>query len=236
MESEKEYEKWFKEKLGSFEFVYSDDEKTIFDYCPKPFNLKHWLNGLIIFTIIFVILAYIFYRCEFDFLFNISLSISTGLIVNLIFLIITNAKERHINYYSNIIPILQKRRNQLSEAYDKCCPQMSIAYQQNDKEKWYKYWHRLVNMSCVAIDFHNFLIKKLPNDYKYNNNFQDTSDKLTNLNNMAFNFVVNDKKIDFKELNSESKKELNVIFTIIIQLDSLLEKLQLNLYSKLYKN
>lgn len=236
MEAEAEYEKWFDEKLGNFESIYSDDEKTIFDYCPKSFNLKHWLNGLIIFTIIFVILAYIFYKCEFDFLFNISLSVSTGLIVNLIFLIITNSKERHINYYSNIVPILQKRRNQLSEAYHECWPQMSIAYQQNDKEKWYKYWYRLVNMSCVAIEFHNFLIKKLPNDYKYNNNFQDSSDKLTDLNNIAFKLVNTNDKIDFKELNSEGEKELHVIFTIIMQLDSLLEKLQLNLYSKLYKN
>ncbi len=236
MESEAEYEKWFDEKLGNFESIYGDGEKTIFDYCPKSFNLKHWLNGLIIFTIIFVILVYIFYKCEFDFLFNISLSVSTGLIVNLIFLIITNSKEKHINYYSNIIPILQKRRNQLAEAYHECWPQMSIAYQQNDKEKWYKYWHRLVNMSCVAIEFHNFLIKKLPNDYKYNNNFQDISDKLTNLNNIAFKLVNTNDKIDFKELNSESEKELHVIFTIIMQLDSLLEKLQLNLYSRLYKN
>lgn len=234
MESEAEYEKWFDEKLGNFESIYG--EKTIFDYCPKSFNLKRWLNGLIIFTIIFVILAYIFYKCEFDFLFNISLSVSTGLIVNLIFLIITNSKEKHINYYSNIILILRKRRNQLSEAYHECWPQMSIAYQQNDKEKWYKYWHRLVNMSCVAIEFHNFLIKKLPNDYKYNNNFQDISDKLTNLNNIAFKLVNTNDKIDFKELNTESEKELHVIFTIIMQLDSLLEKLQLNLYSKLYRN
>lgn len=86
MESELEYEKWFDEKLGNFESIYGDDEKTIFDYCPKSFNLKHWLSGLIISTIIFIILAYIFYKCEFDFLFNISLSVSTGLIVNLIFL------------------------------------------------------------------------------------------------------------------------------------------------------
>lgn len=235
MESEAEYEKWFDEKLGNFEFIYND-EKTIFDYCPKSFNLKHWLSGLIISTIIFIILAYIFYKCEFNFLFNISLSVSTGLIVNLIFLIITNSKERYINYYSNIIPILQKRRNQLSEAYHECWPQMSIAYQQNDKEKWYKYWHRLVNMSCIAIEFHNFLIKKLPNDYKYNNNFQDISDKLTDLNNIAFKLVNTNDKIDFKELNNEGEKELHVIFTIIMQLDSLLEKLQLSLYSKLYKN
>lgn len=123
---------------------------------------------------------------------------------------------------------MQKRRNQLSEAYHECWPQMSIAYQQNDKEKWYKYWHRLVNMSCIAIEFHNFLIKKLSNDYKYNN-FQDISDKLTDLNNIAFKLVNTNDKIDFKELNSEGEKDLRVIFTIIMQLDSLLEKLQLNL-------
>ncbi len=236
METEAEYEKWFDEKLGNFESIYSDNEKTIFDYCPKRFNLKYWLSGLIILTIIFMILAFEFYKIELNYLFNISLSISTGLIVNLIFLIITNAKERYINYYSSIIPILQKRRNQLSDAYHECWPQMSIAYQQNDKDKWYKYWHRLVNMSCVAIDFHSFLIEKLPNDYKYDDNFQGVSDRLTDLNNMAFKFANTDEKIDFKKLNSESEKELHVIFTIIIQLDSLLEKLQLNLYSRLYRN
>ena len=197
METEAEYEKWFDEKLGNFESIYSDSEKTIFDYCPKRFNLKYWLSGLIILTIIFMILAFIFYKMELNYLFNISLSISTGLIVNLIFLIITNAKERYINYYSSIIPILQKRRNQLSDAYHECWLQMSIAYQQNDKDKWYKYWHRLINMSCVAIDFHNFLIEKLPNDYKYDDNFQDVSDRLTNLNNMAFKFANTDEKIDF---------------------------------------
>ena len=53
---------------------------------------------------------------------------------------------------------------------------------------------------------------------------------------MAFKFANTDEKIDFKKLNSESEKELHVIFTIIIQLDSLLEKLQLNLYSRLYRN
>ncbi len=236
METEAEYEKWFDEKLGNFESIYSDSEKTIFDYCPKSFNMKHWLNGLIVFTILFMILAFIFYKIEFNYLFNISLSISTGLIVNLIFLIITNSKERYINYHSSIIPILQKRRNQLSGAYHECWPQMSIAYQQNDKDKWYKCWHRLVNMSCVAIDFHNFLIERLPNDYKYDDNFEKNSDKLTVLNNMAFKFVNTDEKIDFKELNTECEKELHVIFTIIMQLDSLLEKLQLNLYSRLYRN
>ena len=236
METEAEYEKWFDDKLANFESIYGDSEKTIFDYCPKPFNLKHWLSGLIVFTVLFVILGFVFYKFALDYLFNISLSISTGLIVNLIFLIITNAKERHINYYSSIIPILQKRRNQLSEAYNECWPQMSIAYQQNDKDKWYKYWHRLVNMSCVAIGFHNFLIEKLPNDYKYNNNLESVSDKLTDLNNIAFKLANTDEQIDFKKLNSECEKELSIIFSIIMQLDTLLEKLQLNLYSRLYKN
>ena len=191
---------------------------------------------LINFIILYFKQKLLFYKIEFNYLFNISLSISTGLIVNLIFLIITNAKERYINYHSSIIPILQKRRNQLSGAYHECWPQMSIAYQQNDKDKWYKYWHRLVNMSCVAIDFHNFLIERLPNDYKYDDNFEKNSDKLTDLNNMAFKFVNTDEKIDFKELNTECEKELHVIFTIIMQLDSLQEKLQLNLYSRLYRN
>lgn len=236
METEAEYEKWFDENLGSFESIYSDSEKTIFDYCPKPFNLKYWLISLVVFTLLFIALGFIFYKLKFDYLFNISLSISTGLIVNLIFLIITSAKEKHINYYSNIIPILQKRINQLSNAYNECWPQMSIAYQQNDKDKWYKYWHRLVNISCVAIGFHNFLIEKMPNDYKYNNNLESVSDKLTDLNHVAFKFANTAEKIDFKKLNNECEKELHIIFSIIMQLDTLLEKLQLNLYSRLYKN
>lgn len=37
--------------------------------------------------------------------------------------------------------------------------------------------------------------------------------------------IVSEEKIDFKELNTECEKELYVIFTIIMQLDSLLEKL-----------
>lgn len=79
METEAEYEKWFDEKLGNFESIYSDNEKTIFDYCPKRFNLKYWLSGLIILTIIFMILAFVFYKIELSYLFNISLSISTKL-------------------------------------------------------------------------------------------------------------------------------------------------------------
>lgn len=67
---------------------------------------------------------------------------------------------------------------------------------------------------CDDIDFHNFLIEKLPNDYKYDDNFQKISDKLTDLNNMVFRFVNTDEEIDFKELNTESEKELHVIFNI----------------------
>lgn len=237
METEAEYEKWFDKYLGDFEVVGGDgDNNTIFNYTPKPFNISHWIKGLILFIVLFIILSFLFYNIKLNFLFNISLSISTGLIVNLIFLIITSAKDRHINYYSNLIPILQKRRNKLHDAYFQCHPQMSIAFQQNDRDKWYKYWHRLVNLAYVAINFHNYLIRKIPNDYKYINNFETILDKLTELNNDSYKLIDNDKKIGFKHLHTECEKELYVVFTIILQLDELIEQLQVSLYSRIYKN
>lgn len=183
--NEHEYEKWFEIYLGNIESPYSDySQLSPFKNIPKPLKKKKWLWALLISLIILIIssLAFSYFYSNdnhwyYDWISNALLNFLIGIISSVLILIYTNSAEKNISFYSDIIPLLEKRHSKMSSAYYDCVFYPEIRYKENNIQGCFDEWHKLVNTCTVILDFMTFISKCSPEYEKRLNINIDTLNK-----------------------------------------------------------
>ena len=167
--TEREYEDWFEKYLGDIESLDKTRFKSPLLNIPKPFNGKKWIVFHVIVLISSVVLsfvlAYISSICGkwfYEWFSNAFLNLSLGLVASLILLLYTNHRDRNVAFYSDIIPLLKTRYENMREAYRDFTNKISRYHQQNDYENCYIALKANSNTCIVIADFFKFLITVLP--------------------------------------------------------------------------
>lgn len=168
--TESEYELWFDKYLGEVESLDSyTAAESPFANIPKPLNRKGWtaLCSLAILCCIggSCLLAYLYELYGvwvLNWICNVLLSLSIGLIASLILMIYSNTRERNIAFYSDLIPVLEKRHSDMQEAYLGTVLKIQRRYQEHDFEMCYQAWHANSNACYVILGFLRYLHKALP--------------------------------------------------------------------------
>lgn len=168
--TENEYESWFDKYLGDIESL--DSSKAVespFANTPKPLKRLKWIIACSSAIIVCVgTSCWLTYTYElsgywlWNWLGNALINLSIGIIASLILMIYTNIRERNIFFYSDLIPVLEKRYIDMREAYFDTVFKIRIGFQQKDYEKSYQAWHANSNACFVIIEFLRYLYKALP--------------------------------------------------------------------------
>jgi len=168
--TEHEYEAWFDKYLGSVETLDKIDiGKSPLSRIPKPLNRKAWeiiaVMGLIVSLAVSCLLAWLYeITCLWllNWFNNAFLSLSVGIAASLIIMIYTNAKERNVAFYSDIIPILENRHENMHKAYFDFYFKISIYSRAQKYTECYHAWHANCNACFVILEFLRYLYAVLP--------------------------------------------------------------------------
>lgn len=168
--TESEYEAWFDKYLGDIESLNKTDVgKSPLSRIPEPLNRKAWiiiatidLVGALVASGLIAWLYEITGFWLFNWISNAFLSLSLGIVASLIIMLYTNAKERNISFYSDIIPVLENRRENMRKAYFDYALKIDRFYYSKDYEKCYNAWHANCNTCFVILEFLRYLHTVLP--------------------------------------------------------------------------
>ena len=165
--SEAEYEEWFDKYLGDVESLNNPNQNSCLLNIPKPFNKEKWfyINGILLlititssFTLAFVFEYYKIWIIEWTS--NALLNLSLGLIASFIIFTYTNHLNRNIAFYTDVLPLLRTRYENMNKAFYDFVFQISIT--QLDYELLYEAWHANSNTCYVIISFFQYLLEVLP--------------------------------------------------------------------------
>lgn len=170
MTSEHDYEEWYQKYLGDIESVLDyEPERSPYTNTPKPFSQRKmliWCTVLIFLSLLgsfFCSLSYeSFHHWILSWFSNIFLSFSIGLVASIVLLIFTTIKDRNSAFYSDIIPDLERKHQNMQDAYFQYCNKISIYFQQQNFNECYDSWRIASNTSFVILDFLEYLEKVLP--------------------------------------------------------------------------
>lgn len=98
----------------------------------------------------------------FNWISNAFLSLSLGVVASLLIMVYTNARERNVAFYSDIIPVLENRHENMHKAYFDYALKIDRFYYSHDYEKCYYAWHANCNTCLVILDFLRYLHTVLP--------------------------------------------------------------------------
>ena len=85
----------------------------------------------------------------FNWISNTFLSLSLGVVASLLIMVYTNARERNVAFYSDIIPVLENRHENMHKAYFDYSLKIDRFFYSHDYEKCYYAWARkLQYMPC----------------------------------------------------------------------------------------
>lgn len=165
MMTDHEYKEWFAKYLGDVESPHGSDNDSLISNIPRPFKSRNWMiiNSLIL-LITFVGSLFLSWlnSCEskwyYEWGYNALLNISFGLLVSILIFIYTNLRDRNIAYYSDVIPLLKKRYNDMHTAYFQYNFKLERYKQGNKVEEFYDAWHIQSNTGFVIIGFFEYLI------------------------------------------------------------------------------
>lgn len=168
--TEHEYEEWFDKYLGNVESLSKQGiEKSPLSCVPKPLNRMRWICissiGLILCGGVSCLLAWlyeVFNHWLLNWCSNALLNFCIGIIASLFIMIYTNAKEKNIASYSDIIPILEDRHKNMEKAYFDYAIKIKRYFQSRNYEKCYFAWHATCNSCCVILLFIEYLNSVLP--------------------------------------------------------------------------
>lgn len=170
MLTESEYEALFDKYLSNVETLdKADVGKSPLSRIPKPLNRKAWMIGCIIGLVASMAISCLFswiYETKclwfFNWISNAFLSLSLGVVASLLIMVYTNAKERNISFYSDIIPILESRRENMHKAYFDTYFKVDIHCRNQKYTECYQTWHASCNTCFVILEFLRYLHKVLP--------------------------------------------------------------------------
>jgi hypothetical protein len=168
--TEVEYEAWFDKYLGNVESLDKVDiDKSPLSRIPKPLKRKKWIIvavfGLLICLVGSCLLSWVYEITCFwlwNWISNALLSFSLGIVASLLIMIYTNAKERNVAFYSDIIPILEDRCENMRKAYFSCFFKVDRYFSAKDYNKCFDAWHANCNTCFVILDFLRYLHAVLP--------------------------------------------------------------------------
>lgn len=168
--TEHEYEEWFDKKLGNIESLSKSLEAdSPFLYAPTALKRGKWI---FVCAISFLgclfgswFMAYIYQAINYwiwNWLSNLLLNFSIGLIASIAIMSYTNTRDKTIAFYTDIIPVIEKRINDLRSAYDDYSLKLEIKYQSKNYQDAYEAWHVSSNTCFVILEYIRFLIRMLP--------------------------------------------------------------------------
>lgn len=168
--TEAEYEAWFDKYLRDIESLNKTDVgKSPLSRIPKPLNRKAWMIVCIIGLVASMAISCLFswiYEMKglwfFNWISNAFLSLSLGVVASLLIMVYTNARERNVAFYSDIIPVLENRHENMHKAYFDYALKIDRFYYSHDYEKCYYAWHANCNTCLVILDFLRYLHTVLP--------------------------------------------------------------------------
>lgn len=244
MSFENEYEQWFEENLSEVESPLEYEHNSIFLNKPKKFKSYIWF--IINFISILVCLVGSFILIYYDnkimlWISNLLLSISSGLIASLIILAFTNLREKNISYYEEIIPLLKKRYKKLINSYYYCWPKISIAFQTDNADDYFKYSHYASNTNFVIIGFMEYLIKSFDfnKEFPYNQQILDKAkDLVLESSELCQKIYYKNKFSDtteFEKVKDLQEKSSEIPFEILLTLESIIEEMENELYNIKFK-
>ena len=243
--SEHDYEEWFQKYLGDVESpLDSIPEESPYTNTPKPFSQRKmifWCTVLVtLFLLLSFICSYFYERFSFWFLnwiSNLSMSFSIGLVASIVLLIFTTIKDRNAAFYSDIIPDLERKYKNMHDAYFQYCNKVSIYFQQERFEDCFDAWHFVSNTSFVILNFLEYLDKILPYRPKcFTFTLSDIEQAELAISD-ADNQIKKDCSIDFyvsKETLDTCEKAVYPAFTALMILQGLIEEFKQSRYQLQY--
>lgn len=170
MLTESEYEAWFDKYLSNVETLdKADVGKSPLSRIPKPLNRKAWMIVCIIGLVASMAISCLFswiYELKFLWFFNwISnafLSLSLGVVASLLIMMYTNARERNVAFYSDIIPVLENRHENMRKAYNDFYFKIDRYCRNQKYTECYHAWHANCNACFIILEFLRYLHTVLP--------------------------------------------------------------------------
>lgn len=245
--TEHEYEDWFAKYLGDVESLDSLDNNSCLQNIPKPFKRKKWIITNVIclaFTLVLsLFFAFLFEKFDFwlyDWANTALQSIFFGLVISIFFFIFTNQRDRNIAFYSDVIPLLRKRYNDMYEAYFQYTFEIQISRQKDDMESVYEAWHINSNTCFVIIGFFQYLFEVLPfipksfSSAGISNEILDKLSKnILDLNNKVQTEYFKDKRIHH-DILKKCESTLRTGSSLLSSLDSFILELEQQYFSMKY--
>jgi|GEM_PF-3789861 len=240
--TEREYEDWFAKYLGDVEST-DDTKNSPLLNAPKPFKATKWtkinivaLTASFIISLLFAYLNSIYNQWLMNWISNALLNLSLGLLVSLFIFIFTNIRERNIAYYSDIIPILKKRSEDLHKAYFEYTFKFDRFYEK-DFEKCYEAWHVQSNTSFVIIQYIEFLIEVLherPKCFTFDDSeLEQAKDRILDANKKIQEEFIHHGVIT-PETHQICREALQFPFYLVGLAQDIVIELQQNLYHNKY--
>lgn len=176
--TEREYEAWFNKYLGDVESLDSEDSlNSPFANAPSPVNERRWKRILIVLLISLTLVSAVSsmissYSQDWlpAWISTISSNFSIGVIASLFLMIYTEKRERNINFYSDVLPLLQKRSESLHTAYFDNIFKIRRYHNQGAYQQCYEAWNATSNACFVILDFLlylNTVLKYHPNSFTF---------------------------------------------------------------------
>lgn len=245
MFTESEYEEWFHKYLGDVESPFQSEIHSPLENIPKPFNNKKWTKILLLSFLLSLALSLLlswenaqYNKWILSWLSEALLNISLGLLVSIFIFAFTNSRDRNIAYYTDIIPLLKKRYEDMKAAYYTHHFKLQIYYQKGDFESYYWAWHAHVNACLTIVGFFEFLLDVLPfktESFAFNKtDLRDLEDELSTANNNCQNDFFKGQKIITKKTYILCFESENKTFDLLMSLNCFIQEIQQRLYNTKY--
>lgn len=168
--TEKEYHEWFNKYLSDVESLSSAKaEESLFVNAPKPTRDTFWKWTIGLSMIAFAVLSALFYWLDkaydlwvLGWLSGITANFSIGLVASLFLLLYTGNRERNILFYTDALPILEKRIENMHKAYFDYVNHIRPYWQNGEYQECYSAWHCTSNCCFVILNYLLYLEKVLP--------------------------------------------------------------------------
>ena len=169
-EYETEYKDFFAKYLANIETPYNPDvDKSPLSRIPKPLDREKWIilciYGLVGCLVSSFLLS-LFYDTTncwlLNWFSNALLSLSLGIAASLLIMAYTNAREKNVAFYSDIMPILESRYENMHKAYSEYALKINRYFYAGKYEECYYAWKANCNTCLVILDFLRYLHSVLP--------------------------------------------------------------------------
>ena len=243
--TEAEYEAWFDKYLRDIESLNKIDVgRSPLSRIPKPLNRKTWMIVCIIGLVVSMAISCLFswiYEMKglwfFNWISNTFLSLSLGVVASLLIMGYTNARERNVAFYSDIIPVLENRHENMHKAYFDYSLKIDRFFNSHEYEKCYDAWHANCNTCLVILEFLRYLHTVLPFHPKSLTSSLEKIEKAEG-NLTEANEKISKEYFAHKMISEETEKlcchASNCGLMGLYEIESLIQELKCNLYGIKY--